>query len=78
MSLFCLLIYIYIHIYKSITRDLRAALKSMRISPEPAYIEVDARPDVEILLPVLARLFGVENSEDSFPILLIGGQQVKV
>jgi hypothetical protein len=63
--------------YEPTSRSLRKTLADYRILPAPSFIEVDSRPDVDTLVPVLSRLFGVENSLDAFPLLLIGGKIVK-
>ncbi|KAI5116693.1 hypothetical protein M0805_002855 [Coniferiporia weirii] len=71
------------------TRELRALLDSMHLTPAPTVFEIDTRVDEHIITPLLARLTSAtdsssESSESSFvtefalPILLVGGEPVDV
>ncbi|KAI0339897.1 hypothetical protein BDW22DRAFT_1335269 [Trametopsis cervina] len=53
-------------------RDLKKMLTELNLKPSPAIIEVEHRPDEDVLKPLLLRL----TKADGFPILLVGGKTV--
>ncbi|KIY48049.1 hypothetical protein FISHEDRAFT_59248 [Fistulina hepatica ATCC 64428] len=53
-------------------RELKTILKNMQMNPEPVIINVDARSDGDVLLPLVNRVTG--NAE--LPMLLIRGKTV--
>jgi len=57
-----------------VTRELRALVDSFNLRPTPIVIDVNERPDVDTLEPVLQRLTGVS----SLPILLVDGILIDV
>jgi len=58
----------------AVTRELRTLIDSFNLRPTPIVIDINERPDVDTLEPVLQRLTG----SPSFPILLVDGVVVDV
>lgn len=56
------------------TRELRALVDTFNLRPTPVVIDINERPDVDTLEPVLQRLAG----SFSFPILLVDGVLIDV
>ncbi|EMD37672.1 hypothetical protein CERSUDRAFT_114315 [Gelatoporia subvermispora B] len=63
---------LYSKFHSPISRELKEMLADMYLRPAPTIIEVDQRPDEDVLAPLLFRL----TSTSELPILLIGGRTV--
>jgi hypothetical protein len=58
----------------AVTRELRTLIDSFNLRPTPIVIDINERPDVDTLEPVLQRLAG----SSSFPLLLVDGSLIDV
>jgi glutaredoxin len=58
----------------AVTRELRALIDAFNLRPTPIIIDINERPDIDALEPVLQRLTG----SSSFPILLVDGSPINV
>ncbi|KAJ3906061.1 hypothetical protein F5879DRAFT_898334 [Lentinula edodes] len=65
-------VFLYSKLYSPISREIKATLLSMNLYPAPTIIDVDIRPDADVLKPMLMRL----TSLSDLPILIIGGKPV--
>ncbi|KAI8992962.1 hypothetical protein BD414DRAFT_535548 [Trametes punicea] len=63
---------LYSKVHSSISREVKQLLADMYLLPAPTIVEVDERPDENVLVPLLFRL----TSTNELPILLIGGRIV--
>ncbi|KAH9948957.1 hypothetical protein B0H21DRAFT_804941 [Amylocystis lapponica] len=63
---------LYSKYYSPVSRELKQILDDLHLRPSPTIIEVDRRPDEEVLAPLLYRL----TSSSELPILLVGGHPV--
>ncbi|OCH93781.1 hypothetical protein OBBRIDRAFT_810956 [Obba rivulosa] len=63
---------LYSKFHSPVSRELKEMLANMHLRPEPTIIEVDQRPDEDVLAPMLFRL----TSTTELPILLVGGRVV--
>lgn len=58
--------------YSQSSREVKAVLAELLLKPAPTIIDVDVRDDVDVLVPMLARL----TSSSELPVLLIGGNPI--
>ncbi|KAJ3719063.1 hypothetical protein DFJ43DRAFT_1206910 [Lentinula guzmanii] len=65
-------VFLYSKLYSPISREIKATLLSMNLYPAPTIMDVDIRPDADVLKPMLMRL----TSLSDLPILLVGGKPV--
>ncbi|KAJ4490903.1 hypothetical protein J3R30DRAFT_3654002 [Lentinula aciculospora] len=65
-------VFLYSKLYSPISREIKATLLSMNLHLAPTIIDVDIRPDADVLKPILMRL----TSLSDLPILLVGGKPV--
>ncbi|PSR79236.1 hypothetical protein PHLCEN_2v7094 [Hermanssonia centrifuga] len=61
---------LYSKMHSPVSRELKQILSDLNLLPPPVLIEVENRPDEEVLKSVLHRLTG----EPELPLLLVGGQ----
>ncbi|KAI9062820.1 hypothetical protein FKP32DRAFT_1676741 [Trametes sanguinea] len=63
---------LYSKVHSAVSREIKQILSGMHLLPAPVIVDVDERPDENVLVPLLYRL----TSTNELPILLIGGQTV--
>jgi len=63
---------LYSKLHSPVSRELKKMLGDLNLKPDPVVIEVEHRPDEDVLRPLLYRL----TKADSIPILLVGGKTV--
>lgn len=63
---------LYSKLHSPASRDMKKMLGDLNLKPAPAVIEVENRPDEDVLKPLLLRLTG----SNDIPILLVGGKTV--
>ncbi|KAI0335154.1 hypothetical protein GY45DRAFT_987328 [Cubamyces sp. BRFM 1775] len=63
---------LYSKVHSPISREIKQVLADMYLRPAPTIVDVDQRPDENVLVPLLYRL----TSTNELPILLIGGRTV--
>ncbi|KAI0084864.1 hypothetical protein BDY19DRAFT_987296 [Irpex rosettiformis] len=63
---------LYSKLHSPVSRDLKKILSNLNLKPSPTVIEVEDRPDEDVLKPLLLRL----TKSNELPILLIGGKTV--
>ncbi|EIW63241.1 uncharacterized protein TRAVEDRAFT_26597 [Trametes versicolor FP-101664 SS1] len=63
---------LYSKVHSPISREIKQVLADLYLRPAPTIVDVDQRPDENVLVPLLFRL----TSSKELPILLIGGHTV--
>ncbi|KAI0690287.1 hypothetical protein C8T65DRAFT_745883 [Cerioporus squamosus] len=63
---------LYSKVHSPVSREIKQILESLYLRPAPTIVDVDRRPDENVLTPLLFRL----TSADELPILLVGGRTV--
>ncbi|KAJ8457498.1 hypothetical protein ONZ51_g11498 [Trametes cubensis] len=63
---------LYSKVHSPISREIKQVLADLYLRPAPTIVDVDQRPDENVLVPLLYRL----TSTNELPILLVGGRTV--
>ncbi|KAI0373963.1 hypothetical protein BV20DRAFT_591624 [Pilatotrama ljubarskyi] len=63
---------LYSKVHSPLSREIKQILADLYLRPAPTIVDVDQRPDENVLVPLLYRLTGTNE----LPILLIGGQTI--
>ncbi|KAI0630429.1 hypothetical protein C8Q77DRAFT_1063733 [Trametes polyzona] len=63
---------LYSKVHSPVSREIKQILADLYLRPAPTIVDVDQRPDENVLVPLLYRL----TSTQELPILLIGGRTV--
>ncbi|KAI0745928.1 hypothetical protein C8Q76DRAFT_44761 [Earliella scabrosa] len=63
---------LYSKVHSPLSREIKQVLDTLYLRPAPTIVDVDQRPDENVLVPLLFRL--TETNE--LPILLVGGRTV--
>ncbi|KAI0358518.1 hypothetical protein OH77DRAFT_1397128 [Trametes cingulata] len=63
---------LYSKVHSPLSREIKQVLADLYLRPAPTIVDVDQRPDENVLVPLLYRL----TSTNELPILLIGGRTI--
>ncbi|OJT07427.1 hypothetical protein TRAPUB_1747 [Trametes pubescens] len=63
---------LYSKVHSPVSREIKQVLADLYLRPAPTIVDVDQRPDENVLVPLLFRL----TSANELPILLVGGRTV--
>ncbi|KAI0775790.1 hypothetical protein BD413DRAFT_470869 [Trametes elegans] len=63
---------LYSKVHSPLAREIKQFLADLYLRPAPTIVEVDQRPDENVLVPLLYRL----TSMQELPILLVGGRTI--
>ncbi|KAI0744121.1 hypothetical protein C8Q80DRAFT_1122399 [Daedaleopsis nitida] len=63
---------LYSKVHSPVSREVKHMLDTLYLRPAPTIVDIDERPDMNVLVPLLFRL----TSTNELPILLVGGRVV--
>nr|VWO99963.1 N/A [Ganoderma boninense] len=63
---------LYSKVHSPVSREIKQVLKNLYLRPAPTIVDVDTRPDEQVLTQLLYRL----TSASELPILLVGGRTI--